>query len=100
MTSQLTGADAPLPVRYTDGALAVLDDDERRRFLDGAGRPRHPEELPWELLYRVEPDLYARLVAGERLHEGILEWLPTRTRDVLEVGAGTGRLTLDLASPL
>ena len=58
----------------------MLDAEERARFLDGAGRPRHPDELPWELLYRIEPDLYDRLVAGERLHEGILEWLPGPVR--------------------
>jgi SAM-dependent methyltransferase len=98
MRSQVTGPDVVLAERYTEQALRVLDADERARFLDGDGRPRHPDELPWELLYRVEPELYARLVAGERLHEGILEWLPARSARVLEIGAGTGRLTLALAA--
>jgi len=75
----------------------VFDAEERARFLDPEGRPRHPEQLPWELLYRLEPELYARLVAGERLHPAIIDWLPARSRQVLEIGAGTGRLTLDLA---
>ena len=98
MTWQLTGADTALPQRYPDEALCEFDVDERARFLDAAGRPRHPGELPWELLYRLEPELYARLVRGERLHEGILTWLPARCGRVLEIGAGTGRLTLDLAA--
>jgi SAM-dependent methyltransferase len=97
MTSLVARVDAPLVERYSAGALQVLDADERARFLDEAGRPRHPEELPWELLYRIEPDLYERLVAGERLHEGILHWLPAQCGRVLEIGAGTGRLTVDLA---
>ena len=97
MTSLVARLDAPLAQRYSAGALQVLDADERARFLDDSGTPRHPEELPWELLYRIEPDLYGRLVAGERLHEGILHWLPARCGRVLEIGAGTGRLTVDLA---
>lgn len=97
MSSLVADVRSPLPERYAKDALLVLDADERARFLDEGGRPRHPEQLPWELLYRIEPDLYARLVAGERLHEGILEWLPTRCERVLEIGAGAGRLTLDLA---
>ena len=87
----------PLPGRYRAGAVRIFDPDERARFLDASGAPRHADQLAWELLYRLEPDLYARLVAGERLHEGILRWLPTQRRRVLEIGAGAGRLTLELA---
>ncbi|MDQ6846315.1 MAG: class I SAM-dependent methyltransferase [Candidatus Dormibacteraeota bacterium] len=97
MSRLVAAADATLPERYSRDALLVFDADERARFLDDRGRLRHPDELAWELLYRIEPDLYARLVAGERLHQGILEWLPERCGRVLELGAGAGRLTLDLA---
>lgn len=54
-------------------------------------------EVAWELLYRIEPDLYGRLIAGERLHPAILEWLPDRIGRAVDVGAGLGRLTLPLA---
>ncbi len=97
MVPLVAAADVALPRRYTAEAVGVLDPDERGRLLDSSGRPRHPDELPWELLYRIEPELYGNLVAGERLHEGVLRWLPARLTAVLEVGAGTGRLTLDLA---
>jgi len=66
MSSLVADVRAPLPERYAADALLVLDADEHARFLDEAGRPRHAEQPPWELLYRIEPDLYARLVAGER----------------------------------
>jgi SAM-dependent methyltransferase len=89
--------DAPLRHRYPPDAARVFDREERRHLLDAAGRPRDAEALPWELLYRLEPELYARLVAGERLHEGILAWLPRHCGSVLEIGAGAGRLTLQLA---
>jgi len=97
MSTLVVGADAVLPERYTAEATLVFDADERARLLDESGHARHPDELPWELLYRIEPELYDRLVAGERLHEGILQWLPDRCGRALEIGAGAGRLTLDLA---
>lgn len=53
--------------------------------------------MGWELLYRLEPQLYERLTAGERVHPDVLDWLPDRIDNVVEVGAGSGRLTLELA---
>ena len=52
--------------------------------------------LAWELLYRLEPELYDRLVQAERLHPAILEWLPSHVDRIVEVGAGSGRLTVEL----
>ena len=83
--------------RYGPDAVSVLDDEERRRFLDDAGRPLDHARLAWELLYRLEPGLYERLIAGERLHPAISKWLPESCGTVAELGAGTGRLTLDIA---
>jgi hypothetical protein len=40
------------------------------------GDPRTDITLAWELLYRLEPELYDRLVSAERLHPGVLGWLP------------------------
>lgn len=98
----MTRGRTPLTHRYSDADLEVFGAEEARRFLgsseEGAG---HPPELPalvrWELLYRLEPELYHRLVSAEPLHPAILAWLP-RCRSAIEVGAGTGRLTVELAT--
>lgn len=100
----------PLLQRYRPVDLAVFSPEEYRRFL-GSVEPEllsriHDDpgaweevvsEVAWELLYRMEPELYARLTAGERLHPGILAWIPERIGRAVEVGCGWGRLTLHLA---
>jgi SAM-dependent methyltransferase len=86
-----------LHTRYTAADLDVFTAEEARRFIpDGDGDPRTDTVLAWELLYRLEPDLYDQLASAERLHPGILGWLPRSAERIVEVGAGTGRLTLDL----
>jgi SAM-dependent methyltransferase len=102
----------PLPLieRYGPAHLAVFTPEERRRFLQPFGRSvlsrihQDPAawrsvaaSVAWELLYRIEPDLYGRLIAGEQLHPSILRWLPATIPRAIEVGAGLGRLTLALA---
>jgi SAM-dependent methyltransferase len=75
----------------------VLTEDEARRFVaHGGGDPQTDIALAWELLYRLEPELYDRLASAERLHPGVLGWLPHDVERIVEVGAGTGRLTLEL----
>jgi SAM-dependent methyltransferase len=83
--------------RYTAADLGVLTEEEARRFVrEGAGDPQTDADLAWELLYRLEPELYDRLASAERLHPGVLDWLPDSVDRIVEVGAGTGRLTLEL----
>jgi SAM-dependent methyltransferase len=85
--------------RYTPADLGVLTPEEVSRFVPrGLGDPRTDPVLAWELLYRLEPGLYDRLVTAERLHPGILDWLPRTTDRIVEVGAGTGRLTMELVN--
>ena len=87
----------PLMERYSTADLRVFSAEESARFLDRTiADPQRDATLAWELLYRLEPDLYERLVAAEHLHPGILEWLPPHVPRIIEVGAGTGRLTLEL----
>ncbi len=86
-----------LSTRYTTADLKVLTRDEARRFApDGGGDPRADLTLAWELLYRLEPELYERMATAERLHPGIARWLPRSADRIVEVGAGSGRLTLEL----
>jgi SAM-dependent methyltransferase len=86
-----------LPRRYSAADLDVLSEDERRRFAAGeTADPQSDVTLAWELVYRLEPELYDRLVTAERLHPSVLAWLPDDLGRVVEVAAGTGRLTLEL----
>ena len=92
------GSSAELRRRYTAADLGVFTPDEARRFVPrGDGDPRHDVILAWELLYRLEPELYDRLASAERLHPGVVGWLPCHVDLIAEVGAGTGRLTMELA---
>ena len=71
--------------------------EEARRFVpQGDGDPQKDVVLAWELLYRLEPELYDRLASAERLHPGVVGWLPRDVDRIAEVGAGTGRLTMEL----
>ena len=86
-----------LRCRYTAADAAVFTRDEAKRFVPrGDGDPHHDVVLAWELLYRLEPGLYDRLARAERLHPGIAGWLPCDVDRIAEVGAGTGRLTMEL----
>jgi SAM-dependent methyltransferase len=83
--------------RYTAADLRVLTRDEARLFApDEGGDPQADVTLAWELLYRLEPELYDRLASAERLHPGIVGWLPRCADRIVEIGAGSGRLTLEL----
>lgn len=86
-----------LRTRYTVADLGALNAAEALRFLEsGHGDPQNDVSLAWELLYRLEPELYDRLASAERLHRAVIRWLPSDVDRVVEVGAGTGRLTLEL----
>jgi SAM-dependent methyltransferase len=93
-------AEAParaLHRRYSAADLRVFTPDEANRFVPhGDGDPQTDAVLAWELLYRLEPELYDRLARAERLHPDVLGWLPPTVDRIAEVGAGTGRLTLEL----
>jgi SAM-dependent methyltransferase len=83
--------------RYTAADLGVFTCDEASRFVPQEhGDPQTNVVLAWELLYRLEPELYDRLADAEQLHPGVVGWLPRDLDRIVEVGAGTGRLTLEL----
>ena len=45
---------------------------------------------------RLFTELYERMATAERLHPGIIDWLPRSADRIVEVGAGSGRLTMEL----
>ena len=101
MGAELSGAPAgpgrELRKRYTAADLRVFTRDEASRFVPrGDGDPQNDVVLAWELLYRLEPELYDRLASAERLHPEVVGWLPRGLHRIAEVGAGTGRLTMAL----
>ena len=90
-------ASLELRSRYTSADLCVFTPQEASRFIPrGDGDPRTDVSLAWELLYRLEPELYDRLASAEHLHPGVVAWLPADVDRIVEVAAGTGRLTLEL----
>lgn len=54
--------------------------------------------MAWQRLYAEEPDLYEALTEGEPLHPMLFRELAADTALVVEIGAGTGRLTLPCAT--
>jgi SAM-dependent methyltransferase len=75
----------------------VFTPEEASRFVPrDNGDPHGDVDLAWELLYRLEPELYDRLATAERLHPGIAGWLPGDVGQIAEIGAGSGRLTMQL----
>jgi SAM-dependent methyltransferase len=75
----------------------VFTPEEASRFVPrGHGDPHGDVDLAWELLYRLEPELYDRLASAERLHPGVVGWLPGDAGQIAEIGAGSGRLTMQL----
>ena len=62
-----------------------------------AARRMALESLFWDLTYWKTPQEYERLIAGEQVHLGALDFAHTDGAIVLDAGAGTGRVTLPLA---
>jgi SAM-dependent methyltransferase len=95
--SGASAAARELRSRYTAADLGVFTPDEASRFIPaGDSDPRDDVVLAWELLYRLEPELYDRLASAERLHPALVDWLPRDVDRIAEVGAGSGRLTMEL----
>jgi SAM-dependent methyltransferase len=96
-SERAAGRNRDLRSRYTTKDLDVLLPWEASRFLcAGHEDPQVDVSLAWELLYRLEPELYDRLAVAERLHPAVIGWLPRTADRIIEVGAGSGRLTLEL----
>lgn len=93
-------APATLVERYSAADLALFTEDELKRLLPSGANEwsQVGKDLAWEILYRKEPALYERLIAGERLHPAIFDWLASSLGRAVEIGSGSGRLTIPLAA--
>lgn len=79
-------------------ALAWLPAVElaRARAGDDEAATRVVRALFWTLVYNLEPRRWDELAQVERVHPGLLRALPIDGARVVEAGAGTGRLTVQL----
>jgi len=83
-----------LPPAVREHLQTAVRRDNLARARERSPWPPLASLLAWELLYWNEPELYDRLTEGEPLHHQVLAELPLDGATVLEVGAGTGRLTV------
>ncbi len=90
--------------RLPAGARSMLLDGvpvgERELFEEGdpAATRRVLKACFWTLVYNLLPDRWDALSRVEPIHPGVLEALPAGAAKVLEVGAGSGRLTVNLVA--
>ena len=89
-----------LPAWVRSHELARVPDTERDLLARGdhAVRERVLQAFFWTLVYHLEPEMWDELAHAEPIHPELLAALPTAHR-VLEIGAGSGRLTAHLAEP-
>ena len=88
-----------LPPSVRDHELARVPDAERD--LLAAGDREMGERILraffWTLVYHLEPERWDALALAEPIHPTLLATLPSVPGRVLEIGAGSGRLTAHLA---
>jgi SAM-dependent methyltransferase len=88
-----------LPAAVRDHELARIPHSERELLAAGdheAGE-RILRAFFWTLVYHLEPERWDALARAEPIHPSVLAALPTGRGRVLEIGAGSGRLTVHLA---
>ncbi len=85
---------AQLPQEY----LTTIPTGERERAArgDAAAAERLRRALFWPMVYELEPELWDAVSQVEPIHPGVLAKLEIDGRRVLEVAAGSGRLTVHL----
>jgi len=85
---------ARLPIQY----LADVPEGERESAAGGNAEAteRLRRALFWPMVYELEPELWDAVSRAEPIHPGVLAKLDVDGRRVLEVAAGSGRLTTHL----
>ena len=87
----------PAAVRRHELADAPPGEFDRARAGDPLSVERVMKAMFWPCVYHLEPELWDALAAVEPIHPEILRELEVPTAGVLEIGAGSGRLTSFLA---
>jgi SAM-dependent methyltransferase len=89
-----------LPPDARTQLLAGIPAEERKLFEEGdpAATRRVLMASFWTLVYNLLPARWDALSRVEPIHPGVLAALPADGARVLEVGAGSGRLTVNLAA--
>ena len=85
---------ARLPVRYL--STVPRQDREAAARGDVQAAERLRRALFWPMVYELEPGLWDAVSQAEPIHPAILAKLEVEGRRVLEVAAGSGRLTVYL----
>jgi SAM-dependent methyltransferase len=83
-----------LPIHYL-ASVPIAEREAAARGNPGAAE-RLRRALFWPLVYELEPELWDAVSQAEPIHPGILAKLAVDGRRVLEVAAGSGRLTVYL----
>ena len=88
-----------LPRDTLDRFLGEVPTEELALFRDGdaAAIRRVLRAAFWTLVYHLLPERWDELSRAEPIHPGVLAALPADGARILEVGAGSGRLTVNLA---
>jgi SAM-dependent methyltransferase len=88
-----------LPAAVLAAGVRRMPSDERRLYQAGdrEATARFVRALFWELVYHLRPNLWDELSQAEPIHPEVLAALPADGVRVLEVAAGSGRLTVHLA---
>jgi SAM-dependent methyltransferase len=89
-----------LPDQVLLAGVARMPVGERRLYEAGdrEAAQRFVRSLFWELVYHLRPERWDALSRAEPIHPGVLAELPADGVRVLEVAAGSGRLTEYLAA--
>jgi SAM-dependent methyltransferase len=87
---------ARLPAEYLAAVPAGEREAAARGNMEAAERLRRA--LFWPMLYEFEPELWDAVSQAEPVHPRILAKLDVEGRRVLEVAAGSGRLTVHLCN--
>ena len=89
-----------LPPKVFEALVAGAPEDDRRLVVQGdtEATRRLVRASFWTLVYHLLPERWDALSRIEPIHPGVIAALPADRARVLEVAAGTGRLTVHLAA--